>query len=94
MRKIWHAGRVLFSKNSLTRADSVFFLVQAEMACIDTEEGGCFKGQIGMKGDKRQVINTVMERNQQFFERYIKQQMLSVKNTQKIQKRTQAPSKL
>ena len=83
-----------FSKNSLTRADSVFFLVQAEMACIDTEEGGCFKGQIGMKGDKRQVINTVMERNQQFFERYIKQQMLSVKNTQKIQKRTQAPSKL
>ena len=64
------------------------------MACIDTEEGGCFKGQIGMKGDKRQVINTVMERNQQFFERYIKQQMLSVKNTQKIQKRTQAPSKL
>ena len=72
-----------------------FFLVQAEMACIDTEEGGGgFKGQIGMKGDKRQVINTVMERNQQFFERYIKQQMLSVKNTQKIQKRTQAPSKL
>ena len=47
-----------------------------------------------MKGDERQVINTVMERNQQFFERYIKQQMLSVKNTQKIQKRTQAPRKL
>ena len=64
------------------------------MARIHTEEGGCFKGQIGMKGDKRQVINTVMERNQQFFERYIKQQMLSVKNTQKIQeRRPQANSK-
>ena len=82
MRKIWHAGCVLFSKNSLTRVDSFFFLVQAEMACIDTEEGGCFKGQIGMKGDKRQVINTVMERNQQFFERYIKQQKYS-KDTEK-----------
>ena len=70
MRKIWHAGRVLFSKNSLTRALFVFFLVQAEMACIDTEEGGGgFRGQIGMKGDIRQVINTVIERNRQFFER-------------------------
>ena len=65
------------------------------MACIDTEEGGgCFRGQIRMKGDKMQMINSVMEKNQQFFEHYIKQQMLSVKNTQKIQKRTQAPSKL
>ena len=35
-----------------------------------------------MKGDKRQVINTVMERNQQFFERYIKQQKYS-KDTEK-----------
>ena len=62
--------------------------------CGPCGTGGCFKGQIGMKGDKRQVINTVMERNQQFFERYIKQQMLSVKNTQKIQeRRPQANSK-
>ena len=40
------------------------------MACIDTEEGGGgFRGQIGMKGDVRQVMNTVIERNRQFFER-------------------------
>ena len=73
MRKIWHAGRVLFSKNSLTRAIFFFFLAQAEMACIDTEEGrGCLKGQIGMKRDKRQVTNTIKERNRQFFDRNIK----------------------
>ena len=59
-----------------------FFLCKRKWLVLILKRGGCFKGQIGMKGDKRQVINTVMERNQQFFERYIKQQKYS-KDTEK-----------
>ena len=41
MGKIWDAGRVLFLKNSLTRALFVFFfLAHAETACIDTDGEG------------------------------------------------------